>query len=153
LRGPLLLAAVVVALAACSDRTTDTSASGAADAADTAIATCLERAGFGMSLENVYVRQRDDPAFADSLQRCAAATGVSLPDFEAIRAAVDGERRALVECLRELGWSVPDPQVGEGGFLVLDGFDGRVPPSDRATFYDDVGDCGGAALPGVPGGE
>lgn len=151
LAGASWLIGLVVLLMACSDQPAANGSAAQRNLTDAAMASCLQRSGHGTSLENVYVRQRDDRNFADALDRCASAVGATLPDFEALRVAIDADREGLVDCLRERGWRVPDLAVGEGGYLTLDGLERRVTPSDRMAFFDDVGECEELGADDVPG--
>jgi hypothetical protein len=109
---------------------------------DEQLAHCLAEAGHGDSLEDIYQRQADDPAFAEALEGCAAELGGIPLDPDALERAQEEHTSKVVGCMRDEGWDIQAPSDGESEALVLDRTRTDLPEHKQADFEDDLEGCG-----------
>lgn len=110
---------------------------------DSRIADCLEGAGHGRSLDDVYGRMQQDSVFERAVQGCAQQLGVELPEPDEVTRLADRTLRAFVRCIRDAGWVVPDPVREADDVLHLPGpIDADVPAEDQEEFEIDLERCG-----------
>lgn len=129
---------------------------------DLALEACMQEAGYGPELlrampvgEKPLGSVYADPAFDRALSRCIVVSGAGTADGDDPEEVAAQNQRAMqfTACMRDLGWSVPDPRTvkGPGGtqYLVpaIEG-PGSANAAIRSSFDRDVATCG--AQSGIP---
>jgi hypothetical protein len=94
-----------------------------------------------VDLQNVDQRHQADSDFESDLVACADEVGVELPEPGDVKRQWNEYVLALVSCLRDRGWEVPEPVRGDGGHLNMGDVGEYVPDEQLDAFDADEESC------------
>jgi hypothetical protein len=140
MRRGLLTLCLIVGVGACSSGADDADEARDPWIVEADLAECMVDAGH-VDLQDVDQRRQADPDFESDLGACADEVGVELPEPGEVTRQWDEYVLALIGCLRDRGWEVPEPARGDGGRLNMGIVSDYVPDERMDAFDADEESC------------